>query len=102
MDAQLFPFLPLALLFFSISRRVEHSPTPASAGKRVADLGNKLPVRGQGSVCACEVKSPEKIAAPRFSSEIAARSNKEELFNRSQRSSSDHPPLYRFDTRVFR
>lgn len=51
----------LTLLFFSISRRVEHNPTPASAGKRVADLGNKLPVlrivrtyvRGQGSVCAC-------------------------------------------------
>lgn len=38
------PLPSLTLLFFSISRRVEHNPTPASAGKRVADLGNKLPV----------------------------------------------------------
>lgn len=35
-----FSFSPaLLLLFFPISRRVAHNPTPAPAGKRVADLG---------------------------------------------------------------
>lgn len=38
-----------------------------------------------------EVKSPEKIAAQRFSSEIAARWNKEELFNRDTDDASPPP-----------
>lgn len=41
-------------------------------------------------------KSPEKIAAQRFSSEIAACWNKEELFNESSMRASSRPGSFQF------
>lgn len=56
----------LALLFFSISRRVEHNPTYLGWEKGCRPLQQTSTY-----IYTCEVKRVEKIAAARFSSEIA-------------------------------
>lgn len=92
----LFPFFtrsPL-LLFFSISRRVEHNPTPAPAGKRVADLGTNSHSSTcvQRSVCA-RVKARKKLLLNAFQVKLLLVGIKESYLTRHR--STPRPSLRR-------
>lgn len=74
---------PPLLLFLPISRRVEHNPTLAPAGKRVADPGTNLHSRTcvQRSVCA-RVKARKKLLLNAFQEKLLLVGIKESYLTR--------------------